>query len=76
LDGRSFSSLLKTLLSKKSYDVLVVGSGPAGSTAAYLLAKHGMEVALLEKKPLPRHKTCGGGIVQRAFQFETSYPTP
>jgi geranylgeranyl reductase family protein len=55
-------------LSTKAYDVLVVGSGPAGSTAAYLLAKHGMRIALIEKKVLPRHKTCGGGVVQRAIQ--------
>lgn len=48
------------------YDVVVVGTGPAGTTAARELAKRGMSVALLEKEMLPRHKVCGGGIVFRA----------
>jgi len=44
------------------YDVIVVGAGPSGNTAAYDLARAGLRVALLEKQPLPRHKTCGGGL--------------
>ncbi len=44
------------------YDVIVVGAGPAGCAAAYDLARAGKKVALLEKYPLPRHKTCGGGM--------------
>ena len=50
-------------------DVAVVGAGPAGATAAHLLAEAGARVALLEKASLPRTKTCGGGIVGRAFQW-------
>ena len=50
------------------YDVIVVGSGPAGACAAWRLAKAGVPVAVLEKAPLPRYKTCGGGIVGRAMQ--------
>lgn len=48
------------------YDVAVVGSGPAGSSAALDLASAGADVVLLEKQPLPRYKACGGGLVERA----------
>jgi geranylgeranyl reductase family protein len=44
------------------YDVIVIGAGPAGSTAAEAAARQGLRVALLEKQKLPRHKTCGGGM--------------
>ena len=46
------------------YDVAVVGSGPAGSSAALALARAGAKVAILEKASLPRYKTCGGGVVR------------
>ena len=51
-----------------TYDVIVVGSGPAGSITAWRLARAGVQVAVLEKAALPRYKTCGGGIVGRAIQ--------
>jgi len=41
------------------YDVIVVGAGPAGATAAYYLATGGKRVALLEKARFPRDKICG-----------------
>ena len=42
-----------------THDVLVVGAGPAGATAAYYLAARGVRVALLEKAAFPRDKYCG-----------------
>ncbi len=51
----------------RSYDVAVVGSGPAGSASALLLAREGVRVMVIEKAALPRHKTCGGGVVRRAL---------
>ena len=51
-----------------TYDVIVVGSGPAGSITAWRLARAGVRVAVLEKAVLPRYKTCGGGIIGRTLQ--------
>jgi geranylgeranyl reductase family protein len=43
-------------------DVIVVGAGPAGSTAACDLARRGHDVLLLDRKAFPRDKTCGDGV--------------
>jgi geranylgeranyl reductase family protein len=51
----------------RCYDAIIVGAGPAGSRAARLLAGDGLEVLLLEKEELPRHKTCAGGLTKRAL---------
>ncbi|AZQ70512.1 geranylgeranyl reductase family protein [Streptomyces luteoverticillatus] len=45
------------------WDVVVVGAGPAGASAARAAAVEGRRVLLLEKAELPRYKTCGGGII-------------
>jgi flavin-dependent dehydrogenase len=42
-----------------SYQAIVIGAGPAGSSAAILLARAGWSVALLEATPFPRRKVCG-----------------
>lgn len=55
------------------FDVIIVGSGPAGATAAYFLGEAGTRVLVLEKETLPRYKTCGGGLsidfLKRQFPF-------
>jgi geranylgeranyl reductase family protein len=48
-------------------DVIVVGAGPGGSTAAKLLADRGYSVLLLDRANFPRHKTCASWINRLAF---------
>jgi len=50
------------------YDAIVVGAGPAGSTAAYRLAAAGASVLLLDRARFPRDKPCGGGVTIRALR--------
>ncbi|UGQ09876.1 geranylgeranyl reductase family protein [Yinghuangia sp. ASG 101] len=45
------------------WDVVVIGAGPAGASAARVAAEAGRSVLVLEKATLPRYKTCGGGII-------------
>ena len=47
-------------------DVLVVGAGPGGSATAYHLARHGVDVTLVDKAAFPREKVCGDGLTPRA----------
>ena len=49
-------------------DVIVVGAGPSGSTAAYYLAQAGVNVLLIEKSRFPRDKVCGDGLTPRAVK--------
>ena len=42
-----------------SFDVIIAGAGPAGSSAAIHLARGGLEVLLVEQKRFPRPKLCG-----------------
>jgi electron transfer flavoprotein-quinone oxidoreductase len=45
------------------FDAIIVGAGPAGTTAAYVLAKAGMNVALLERGPSAGSKNVFGGVL-------------
>ena len=56
-------------------DVLVVGAGPAGSSAAYRLAAAGARVLVLEKSEMPRFKLCGGAVSRQALDF-LDFPVP
>ena len=46
-------------LMRSAFDVVIVGAGPAGSSAAIRLARAGWSVALVEKQSFPRRKVCG-----------------
>jgi geranylgeranyl reductase family protein len=49
-------------------DVVVVGAGPAGSSAAWWLARAGLDVAVLDKAHFPREKVCGDGLTPRGVK--------
>ena len=53
----------------RRFDAIVVGAGPAGSTAAYRLARAGARVVLIDRARFPRDKPCGGGLSQRAVRL-------
>lgn len=42
------------------YDAIIIGAGPAGAYAGYLLAKMGLRTALVDRRDFPRDKLCGG----------------
>ena len=48
-------------MEEERFAAIIVGAGPAGSTAAYLLAKEGLEILLIEKGAAPGSKNMFGG---------------
>ncbi len=59
---------LDSPLASGPFDVVIVGGGPSGSSAAYWLANAGWSVCLVEKKTYPREKTCGDGLTPRSVR--------
>lgn len=51
---------------------IIIGGGIAGLTLAYLLAKKGREVCLIERNDFPRHKVCGEYVSNEVLPFLTS----
>jgi len=57
------------------YDVVVVGAGPGGSTAARFCAQAGLKTLLIEREKMPRYKACGGCLslkTVRLLDFDLS----
>ncbi|MFX1389108.1 MAG: geranylgeranyl reductase family protein [Promethearchaeota archaeon] len=53
----------------QTYDIIVIGAGPGGSTAAYLLAKNNYKVLLIDKDKFPRYKLCGGLLSMKTINL-------
>lgn len=60
-----------------TWDVIVVGAGPAGATAARVAAEKGCATLLLERVAIPRYKTCGGGLIEASLAaLPPAWPRP
>lgn len=55
------------------YDVIVIGAGPTGCTAAKTLSEKGYKVLLAEKFPLPRYKSCSGVLIKKTMDLVKNY---
>ena len=55
---------------EEKFDAVVVGAGPAGTAAAYTIAKAGLQVVLLERGPKPGAKNVMGGILYNHYLEE------
>lgn len=50
-------------------DILIIGAGPSGSSAAHVLASAGHRVHIIDKSDFPRDKTCGGGLTPKTLNL-------
>ncbi|MCJ7617385.1 MAG: geranylgeranyl reductase family protein [Desulfobacterales bacterium] len=50
------------------YDVIIIGAGPSGSTAAFILANRGFKVLVIDKHKFPRHKLCAGLLTWKTIK--------
>lgn len=55
------------------YDVIIIGAGPTGSTAARELAYNGYKVLLVEKFKMPRNKSCSGVLIKKSMDLVRQY---
>ena len=55
------------------YDVIVIGAGPTGATAAKALADSGLKVLIVERMKLPRYKSCSGVLIKKSMDLVQQY---
>lgn len=57
----------------EEFDVVVIGAGPTGATAAKVLAENGLKVLLVDRMKLPRYKSCSGMLIKKAIDLVVGY---
>ncbi len=55
------------------YDVIIIGAGPSGCTAAKTLAEKDHKVLLIEKFKMPRYKSCSGQLIKKTIDLVQAY---
>lgn len=55
------------------YDVIVIGAGPTGCSAAKTLAEKGFRTLLVERCNLPRYKSCSGQLIHKTLNLVQAY---
>lgn len=53
----------------KHYDIIIVGAGPAGTSAALYAEKHGLKTVILDKSSFPRDKICGDALSGKSVKY-------
>ena len=53
----------------KKYDVIIVGAGPAGVSAAKVLKDKNINFCIIDKNKFPREKLCGGGLTNKSINL-------
>jgi geranylgeranyl reductase family protein len=60
---------LKQIMNQNTFDVIIIGAGPAGCSAGIMLAKRGTKVLLIDKSEFPREKPCGGLLTEKTHSI-------
>ncbi len=63
-------------MNEREFDVIVLGAGPAGATAATVLAQQGRRVLILDRAKFPRKVPCGGWLTGEKYYTQRHERNP
>lgn len=58
---------------RQMFDVIIIGAGPTGCSAAREFARSGYHILLVEKFKMPRNKSCSGVLIKRSIELVQKY---